>query len=436
MGETHQKIKTKDKSGIVDGSHPSNNLINTKERNMTQKRYLSQEEINQAKASKAIRDDIMSRIEKVLEIGKRRQVTIDGPDPETGYKMGVYRMTRRVATEDAIRQFCEAIDDLNPLYISRDYAKNNAYGRIIAPPQFLGAIAPYSGIAKATEELDFYTTRLDAGVSMEWFKLIFEGDSFTVAEVPTFIKDITRENTALQFLIGGDRIYKNQSNEVVAVAHISGIAVVVAPPSDSKEQIGKKVTMRRFSEKEVDDWYHLMAAEPVRGGDSLYWEDVNEGNELPSTHHVFSMTEHIAYNAAMGKSYSWRQSMAARKENWKQAVDPDSGLPDFTNLHLTDAAAQRMGMPYANGLGTQIRAWLGRMIGNWMGDQGFIKQMSDQVRGILYRESFVLCKGVVTKKYVREGGHLVDLATTVENHDGDLIIPNGTATVRLPSRNV
>ena len=403
---------------------------------MTPKRYLSQEEIKQAKESKSIREEIITKIDKVLQIGKRRQVTIDGPDPETGYKMGVYRMTRRVATEDAIRQFCEAVDDLNPLYVSRDYAKNNVYGRIIAPPQFLGAIAPYSGIAKATEELDFFTTRLDAGVSMEWFKLIYEGDSFTVTEIPTFIKDITREKTALQFLIGGDRVYRNQRNEVVAVAHISGIAVVTPPPSDSKEQIGKKITMHKFSEKEVDDWYQLMEVEPVRGADSLYWENVTDGDELPSTHHVFSMTEHIAYNAAMGKSYSWRQSMAARNGIWKQAKDPDSGLPDFTNLHLTDAAAQRLGMPYANGLGTQMRAWLGRMIGNWMGDHGFIKQMSDQVRGILYRESFVLCKGRVTRKYVQDGEHLVDLATTIENHDGDLIIPNGTATVRLPSKNV
>ncbi|MBU4316818.1 MAG: MaoC family dehydratase N-terminal domain-containing protein [Proteobacteria bacterium] len=398
------------------------------------KRHLTEDEINQAKGSKAIRDDMMTRIDKVLEIGKTRLVTVDGQDPETGYKMGVYRMTRRVATEDAIRQFCDAVDDLNPLYRSRDYAKNNCFGRIIAPAQFLGAIAPYSGIAKATEELDFHTSRLDAGVSMEWFKPIYEGDSFTVHEYPTAIKDLTRENTALQFLVEGDRIYKKQTGEIVAIAHISGIAVVVAPPSGNNKQIGRKVVMHRFSEKEIEDWYALMEAEEIRGGVSRFWEDVREGDSLPSTHHVFSMTEHIAYNAAMGKSYSWRQQMAARKDSWHQAVDPDSGLPDFTNLHLTDAASQRLGMPYANALGAQMRAWLGRMLGHWMGDDGFIKKMSDQVRGILYRESFVLCKGKVTKKYIENSEHLVDISMTLEDHNGGLIIPKGSATVRLPSR--
>ena len=55
-----------------------------------------------------------------------------------------YRMTRRVATADAIRQFCDAIGDFNPLYRNREYVRNTRYGGLIAPPQFLGAVAPYS----------------------------------------------------------------------------------------------------------------------------------------------------------------------------------------------------------------------------------------------------------------------------------------------------
>ena len=400
------------------------------------KRYLSDEEIQRAKADASIRKQIMSQIEEVLEIGKIRLVTVDGPDPETGYKMGAYRMTRRVATEDAIRQFCDAIDDLNPLYRSRDYVKNNSYGRIIAPPHLLCAIAPFSGIAKAAEELDFHASRVDAGVDIEWFKRIYEGDSFTVFEYPTEIKDLTRKNTALQFLIGGDRVYKNQRNEVVAVAHITGIAIVIGQPAPGKKQIGKKVTISHFSEKEVEEWYERMEAEEFRGAVPRYWEDVNEGDRLPSTHHVFSMTEGLAFEAAKGRSSSWRQHMAARKHTWQQAKDQDSGLPDFSHWHVTDAAAQRMGMPYANCLADQIRAWLGRMIGNWMGDDGFLKKMTDQVRGTLYRESFALCKGVVTQKYTRDGKAFLDLRITVEDHNGNYIIPNGSATVILPSRDM
>jgi acyl dehydratase len=397
------------------------------------KRYLTEEEIQKAKRDKSVRDEIRAQIEEKLAIGTPRPVTIDVPDPEGAYKMGAYRMTRRVATEDAIRQFCDAIDDQNPLYRSRDYAKNSVYGTLIAPPQFLCAIAPYSGIAKATELLDYYTARLDAGVSMEWFKIIYEGDRFTVTEYPTAVKDLTREQTALQFLVTGKRVYKNQRNETVAVAEISGIAVIIGLPSPDK-QIGKKVTITRFTEEKVEEWYRLMVEEKMQGDKPRMWEDVSVGKQVWPTHHVFSMTEDIAFSAAKGKSYGWRQQMAARGENWKNAVDPDSGLPDFTNWHQTDAAAQRMGMPYANCLADQVRAWLGRMIEHWMGDGGVLKKMSDQVRGILYRESLVLCKGEVIKKYVEGNEHLIDLGLTVEDHNGNMIIPNGTATLVLPSR--
>lgn len=400
------------------------------------KRYLNLDEIEKAKTDHKMRDGLVAAIEEKLEIGKPRAVTVDGPDPATGYKMGVYRMTRRVATEDAIRQFCDAIGDFNPLYRSRDYVKNTAYGGLIAPPQFLGAIAPFSGIAKATEDLNFHVARVDAGVQVEWFELIREDDRFTVFEYPKAVKDITRPNTALQFLITGNRIYKNQRSEVVADVEITGIMVVLKEPSRDAGQIGKQPKWRRFSEEEVEDWFERAQREEIRGAEPRFWEDVMEGDAIPPTHHVFTMAEAVAYSAAMGKSSSWRTQMANSRRTWKKAVDPESGLPDFTHWHLTDAAAQRLGMPRMNCLGMQMRAWLGRMIGNWMGDDGFITKMGDQLRGVLYRESLALCKGKVVKKYIAGGEHLVDLAVTVEDHDGRFIIPEGTATVVLPSRNL
>jgi acyl dehydratase len=348
--------------------------------------------------------------------------------------MGAYRMTRRVATEDAIRQFCDAIGEFNPLYRNRDYLKNTRYGGLIAPPQFLGAVAPYSGIAKAAEDLDFHVARVDAGVSVEWFKIIREDDRFTVFEYPTSVKDITRENTALQFLVNGNRVFKNQRDEVVAIVDIAGIAVVLREPSPGKVQVGKPPQFRRFSKREVEDWFKRAEKEKIRGGNPLFWEDVKVGDELPPTHHLFTQAEAIAYSAAMGKSVSWRTHMAHTRDTWKNMIDPESGLPDFTHWHLTDAAAQRLGMPRANALGMQMRAWLGRMISNWMGDDGFIQKMGDQLRGVLYRDSLALCKGRVVKKYIQDREHLVELTVTVEDHDGNFMIPNGTATVVLPSR--
>jgi acyl dehydratase len=398
------------------------------------KRYMTEEEITRAKADKKIREGIIAEIEDKLEIGKPRRVTIDEPDPVPGYKMGAYRMTRRVATADAIRQFCDAIGDFNPLYRNREYVRNTRYGRLIAPPQFLGAIAPYSGIAKAAEDLNFHVARVDAGCSVEWFRTIRENDRFTVFEYPTSVNDLTREKTALQFIVNGNRVFKNQRNETVATVGIAGIAVVLRQPSSGQTQVGKAPQFRQFSIQEVEEWFEKAEKEEIRGGDPRFWEDVNEGETTPPTHHMFTQAEAMAYSSAMGKSASWRTFMGHNRHNWKAMINPESGLPDFTHWHLTDAAAQRLGMPRANALGMQMRAWLGRMISNWMGDDGFIKKMGDQLRDVLYRDSLALCQGRVVKKYVQDGEHLIDLSLTVQNHDGKFMIPNGWATVVLPSR--
>jgi len=69
-----------------------------------------------------------------------------------------------------------------------------------------------------------------------------------------------------------------------------------------------------------------------------------------------------------------------------------------------------------------------------MGDAGFLKELEEQIRRPLHRESLALIKGQVVKKYIEDGEHLVDLHITLEDHWGDMPIPNGKATVVLPSR--
>ena len=51
-----------------------------------------------------------------------------------------------------------------------------------------------------------------------------------------------------------------------------------------------------------------------------------------------------------------------------------------------------------------------------------------------YQDTWV--KGKVVKKYTEGDKHLVDLHISLEDHNGDLMIPNGSATVSLPSRHM
>jgi acyl dehydratase len=406
------------------------------------RRYLSNDEIDKALIDKNIRDRMKVEMEENMEKGKPRPCTIGAPL----YGLDI---RNRVATEDAIRHYCDGLGDFNPLYRNREYAKNTVYGGIIAPPSFINAIVWLTGLGHdASYKLDYFTAAIEAGCRIEWFKVIREGDSFTAFEIPTEVIDSTREGPSghLQFLVRANRVYKNQENEVICIVNGSLMMIVPRPPIKEGEPPQPAVKLREFkpyhfSVDEIEDWYQKTINEEIRGATPRFWEDVNIGDELPPVHHIYTPAEFIAFAAGSGFSASnWVCRMRQIKNGkemfgWKQVLDKDSGFPDLTIQHVSDMAAKRLGFATrAIAAGVQLKCWLTHVVTNWVGDTGFLKKMEDQVRKPLYRESLVLCKGRVVKKYIEDGQHLVDLHVTLEDHWGDLIIPNGLATVVLPSR--
>jgi acyl dehydratase len=394
-------------------------------------RYLTEEEINKAKADKSIRDKMRAALEDDMDVGKIQICAMD--------EFGGFGMGRRVATEDAIRTFCNASGDINPLFLSKDYAQKSIYGGIIAPPHFLSSIAGFTGAGIVRKrQPEFVMGGADAGSRAEWFKVIREGDRFTVFDVPSEVIDLTREHTPVQFLSRGHRVFKNQRDEVVAIVRGSLIQTLVPMPKENQGGGGFKLSQRRrFSLQEVEDWYHLIEKEEIRGASPRFWEDVNVDDQLPPTHHVFTMMENIAFMVGWGVgSGNWRLQMARNKESWGKIVDPETGLPDFVGPHMTDASAQRMGLPMANCAGIQMYAWLCHLVTNWMGDAGFLKMLEAQYRKPLWLGSMAICKGHVVNKYVEDGKHLVDLQLSLEDHDGNPSIPSASATVELLSKHL
>ena len=140
--------------------------------------------------------------------------------------------------------------------------------------------------------------------------------------------------------------------------------------------------------------------------DSLYFEDVTEGQQVPSFTRAPNLME-------------WNRYAAVNDE--------------FVYIHMDVDKAQAAGMKDVFGMGNLRLAYLHNMLRDWIGVTGDIRRVDVQHRSLNYKDEKLICKATVTKKYTEGGENLVDLDLEVENPEGKNATP-GTATVALPSR--
>jgi acyl dehydratase len=140
--------------------------------------------------------------------------------------------------------------------------------------------------------------------------------------------------------------------------------------------------------------------------EQVYWEDVQEGTELPPVVKNPTTQQLVKYAGASGDYYQIHYDKDFAKNN---------DLEDVI-LH-----------------GALKNAFLGHLVTKWMGEQGDLKRLACQYRGMDIPGTPVTAKGVVTRKYQQQGANLVDCEIWLENQDGQKTTP-GSATVALPQR--
>jgi len=149
----------------------------------------------------------------------------------------------------------------------------------------------------------------------------------------------------------------------------------------------------------------------------LYYEDVEVGSEVTPIAKVASTLMLVKWAGASG---------------------------DFNPLHFDDNFAVTQGTGGIIVHGALKRSWLGHLMSAWIGDEGFLKKLSCQYRGMDYPRKMASmmdpaegetwwCKGKVANKYVEDDQHIVECEIWVENGQGEKTTP-GSATVILPSK--
>ncbi len=140
--------------------------------------------------------------------------------------------------------------------------------------------------------------------------------------------------------------------------------------------------------------------------DQVYFEQVNEGDEIPK----------LVKNCSTQQLVLWA-----------------AGSGDFYQIHYDKDFAQSTGLKGLIVHGALKHAFLGQLLHDWAGEGGFIKKFGCQYRGMDEPNQDIVCRGVVTKKYQEGDQNIVELDLWTENPQGQKTTP-GEAVVTLPSQ--
>lgn len=138
----------------------------------------------------------------------------------------------------------------------------------------------------------------------------------------------------------------------------------------------------------------------------VYWEDVEEGQEIPS------LTKHPTHIQML---------------MWGGAVD------DYNPMHADNEISTRAGYPEPIVFGPLIWSFLAQLVSDWIGVEGWLSKISVRHNAPSFAGKDVVCRGSVTNKFVRDGEHYVELKLQAD-YEGLEQGTVGTATVILPPR--
>ena len=339
-------------------------------------------------------------------------------------------------TIDTIRNFCNGVGDLNPLYRDSEYGRNSRYANVIASPMLPMA---YGWLGRTRWGLPgvhgFY-----AGNDWELFRNLRPGDRIGAEERVVAVDERQSEFSGRLVIQYVEANFVNQRDDLIA--RVLGWCTRHERKAARDKGKYKDVKKHEYTAEELTaiDKAVLEEEKHICGRNIRYWEDVEEGQELtPIARGPLSMMDTMGFLVGCGRGHTHGVLLkgAVRHPGHFFRNPEAGGGVEYTGIgHHRESVAKEVGVPGTYDYGPQRSAWLATLVTNWMGDAGFLKRIKTELRRFNTMGDTTWCKGKVTKKYKQEGYALVDLEIWAENQRGEMTAPNGRATVMLPSKDI
>ena len=360
--------------------------------------------------------------------------------------------------EDAFRHVAQAYGDDNPLWCDPAYAAESCWQGSIAPPHLNGGDTLIG--ENEVRRLDDETKALLKGDPLRGVHAYYAG-SFREWWSPLRPNmPVTRRNA----LVGvhdkksefAERAIHEWSGEVFATteeaASASGEPPVLSAQyrlmirtdrkkAEKKDKYGG-VRIEPYSDEALAEIDAAYAAESARrrGGETRWWEDVSEGDEIgPLVKGPLRVTDIVCWHVGMGMGLYGVKALRLgyqQRQRVPRFFRPDDlNVPDVQQrVHWDPAWAAKAGSPAIYDYGRMRETWLIHLCTDWMGDNAWLWKLDCEFRQFNYVGDTHWMKGRVVRRYRDElAGPAVDLEIWGENQRGDVTTP-GHATVLLPSR--
>ncbi|MBI4267325.1 MAG: MaoC family dehydratase N-terminal domain-containing protein [Chloroflexi bacterium] len=324
---------------------------------------------------------------------------------------------------DTISRFVEGIGDYNPLWTNEEYAKKSRFGMVAAPPTFVYSMSIGSGVSGSGnipgERLSTRYFPINyAGADLEFFRPILLGDKLHLTEkIGEQFRKVSKRMGPILFCRGLTSFF-NQRQELVATINVLMARYL---------NVGRGMEYDRAPKAgaTIEPADPLVHERKRRGAQTLYWEDVKEGEEIPTLKKgTYTVSELFQWTI----NASWHHRSARTALEREESADLSAG-GRFDAEH----ALKRRNMPGQFDVGAQRVCWCAQIVTDWMGNDATLKKMSVSVRHPNIVGDTNTVYGKVLRKYIEDGQHLAEVEMEIHNQ-AELVTTSGRATVALLSK--
>jgi acyl dehydratase len=353
----------------------------------------------------------------------------------------------RRPNEDTFRIVAMSHGDDNPLWCDPDYAKASRWVGSIAPPALVGGDT-LIGEDEVTS-LDEKTRALLKGDPLRGVHAFYSASEREWWAPLRPGKRVFRRNALVGVLDKHSEFADRAVHEWTAQVFRDDESVLSAQYRNMiRTERSKARSKKKYDSVAIEPWTPealakidaAYATEGPRGAEPRFWEDVNEGDELPRlVKGPLTVTDMVCWHVGMGMGL---YGVAPLRLGWRNRqriprfYAPDElGIPDVQQrVHWDVAAAKAVGNPTTYDYGRMRETWLIHLCTDWMGDDAWLWKLGCELRLFNYVGDATWLGGRVVRKYLADGDRpAVDLEVWGRNQRGEVTCP-GQASVLLPSR--